>query len=83
MLDEYSKDQLMLVAATYIGSLGGFPGPPQFFKDMARNELFRWTLVFILLYQGGAGQDVKLALMCTAMAYGAMMYLKSQERRGL
>ncbi len=43
----------------------GFPQPPQIFKNLAQNELFQYFLVFVLVYQGGARQDIGMALMVT------------------
>jgi len=55
--------------ATVMGAWGGFPKPPQVFLNLTKFELFRWFLVFILAYQGGAGQDIKIALMVTVSLY--------------
>lgn len=65
----YKGRDLLLPLATAIGAYGGFPAPPAFFTEMTQHELFRWSLVFILVWQGGSGQDVKLAFLVTALMY--------------
>jgi len=65
----YTGRQLLLPLATAIGAYGGFPRPPAMFTEITNNELGRYALLFVLVWQGGAGQDVKLALMITALLY--------------
>ena len=65
----YKGKDLILPLATAIGAYGGFPTPPAFFSQLTQNEMYRWALVFILVWQGGSGQDVKLALLVTALMY--------------
>lgn len=60
---------VILALATVLGAWGGFPDPPQFFKDLTKYQLFKYYLVFVLLYQGGAGQDITLALLITVVFY--------------
>ena len=62
MILGYTQEQWLLALATGIGAYGGFPKAPKAFEKFAKTELAQWTLVFVLLYQGGAGQDVKFAL---------------------
>ena len=67
---KYSTKELVLASATAIGAFGGFPQPPKVFTDLVQsNELFRYLLLFILIWQGGAGQDHKLAALITAAMY--------------
>ena len=67
---KYTNQQLVLAMATAVGAFGGFPEPPQAFNEMVtQNELFRYVLLFILVWQGGAGQDPKLAALITAAMY--------------
>ena len=79
MLDigNYSMNQYVLVVATLLGAFGGMPKAPQVFEKLAENEIVQWALVFVLLYQGGAGQDIKLSLIVTVAAYIAHKYLNS------
>ena len=65
----YSQEQWLLALATGIGAYGGFPKPPKAFEKFAKTELAQWTLVFVLLYQGGAGQDVRFAISVTIAMY--------------
>jgi hypothetical protein len=78
-LGNYSMSQYVLVIATLLGAFGGMPKAPRVFENLAQNEIVQWALVFVLLYQGGAGEDVKLALMVTGAAYGIHKYLVSFE----
>ena len=65
----YSGKQLLLPLATAIGAYGGFPKPPAFFTELTNNEIGRYVLLFVLVWQGGAGQDMKLSLLITALLY--------------
>jgi len=75
MLMDYNVSQLVLAIATGIGAFGGFPTPPALFTELTQNELVQWGLVFVLLYQGGSGQDVKLALLVTAALFASKKVL--------
>ena len=66
---QYSSKDILLALATGIASMGGFPTPPKKFQDLTKNEMFQWTLVFILIWQGGAKQDIKLAGLVTAAMF--------------
>lgn len=65
----YSQKQWILALATGIGAYGGFPKAPKAFERFARTEMAQWVLVFVLLYQGGAGQDIKFAASVTIAMY--------------
>lgn len=46
---------LLWAAATAIGSYGGFPDPPNIIKHLVvKEKIFRWFLLFVLIWQGGA-----------------------------
>lgn len=62
------KDWLHPVA-TVLGAWGGFPRPPKIFLELTKYELFRWFLIFVLAYQGGADEDLKQALIITTIFY--------------
>lgn len=68
---KYTADQLILATATALGAYGGFPEPPQTFKTLTQNEMVQWALVFVLIYQGGGGQDLKLTLLMTGAMFAA------------
>ena len=65
----YTLSQFVLPLATAIGAYGGFPDPPRFFSNLARNEIFRYVLLAVLIYQGGAGQDIKLSVLVTVIIF--------------
>lgn len=82
-LMKYSFWKLVLVVATIVGAFGGFPEPPKTFQKLTSYPLVQWGLVFVLAYQGGAGEDPKLAAMVTAGAFilykGVTMLEKKHE----
>ena len=56
--------------ATAVGYMGGFPEPPRIFNEMIKNNPFmKWTMVALLIYQGGGEQDLQLAIELTVMFY--------------
>lgn len=55
----------ILPFATAVGAWGGFPEPPAMWKNLAANELFQWLTVFILTWQGGGGQNMRVSLITT------------------
>ena len=46
---QYSSKDILLALATGMASMGGFPEAPRQFKTLTQNEMFQWTLVFILV----------------------------------
>lgn len=66
----YSLSKLLLVLATLLGAFGGFPTPLRSFQWLTQYQIMQWVMVFVLLYQGGAGEDVVLAGAVTAAAFG-------------
>lgn len=73
----YDLQALVLVMATAVGAYGGFPSPPAPVASLMRNQLVQWALVFVLIYQGGSGQDVKLAALGTVMMFALHMFLSN------
>ena len=71
----FSANQLLLALATAVGAFGGFPRGPAVLQQVAQTELGRWAAVFVLAWQGGAQQDVKLAGLVTAALYAATRVL--------
>ena len=72
----YTLQQFILPLATAIGAYGGFPEPPRFFNEMVRNEFFRYALLAVLIYQGGAGQDIKLSILVTVIIFALTKALR-------
>jgi hypothetical protein len=79
-LEQYSNSQYILTAATLLGAFGGFPDAPEIFKKFTKNELVQWGLVFVLLYQGGSGQDIKLSLIVTVAAFLLHKYVSRNTK---
>lgn len=72
------KDWLHPIA-TVVGAWGGFPKPPEIFLELTKYELFRWFLVFVLAYQGGADEDLRQALIITVVFYLTTKLLNLRE----
>jgi hypothetical protein len=64
-LNDKTLWRIVTAIATIIGAYGGFPTPPKIFQDLVKFKLVQWLLVFILVYQGGSGQDSLLSLYIT------------------
>ena len=66
----YTSKDIILAFATGLGMFGGFPKPPMAFNQLIQDyPIFQWVLVFILVWQGGAKQDHKLAILITATLF--------------
>ena len=64
-----TNETVILAVATGLGAWGGFPAPPRAFNKFVANELVQYALVFVLLMQGGAGKNYKLAGLVTGIMY--------------
>ena len=60
---------LLLAVATGLGAWGGFPAPPRGFNRLVTSDLMQYAMVWILLWQGGSGQNWKLASFITGIMY--------------
>ena len=65
----YPTKDLILAVSTGLLAYGGWPEPPSQFKELTNNVFFKWFLVFNLIWQGGANQDPKLAVLITAVMF--------------
>ena len=61
--------KVLVAFAMIIGAWGGFPRPPKSFIWMTRFRTVQWFLVFILLYQGGTGEDALFSLIITLVTF--------------
>lgn len=70
-MEDISNDlgKWVLPLATGLIAWGGYPHPPDAFINLTQYELFRYALLFILIWQGGAQQDLKTAFIATAIFY--------------
>ena len=80
-LYKYGMWQVLLVLATLLGAFGGFPTPPKVFAKAARYQVVQWGLVFVLAYQGGAGQDPLFAAVATAATWALYTTLIAMEKK--
>ena len=67
--DVPTTESIILAVATGLGAWGGFPAPPKGFNKFVTNEIVQYALVFVLLMQGGAGKNYKLAGLVTGIMY--------------
>lgn len=73
---------IILVTATIVGAFGGFPQPPKAFVNLTKYSIVQWLLVFVLAYQGGAGQDIPFAVgatVVTFLLYHFVRYFEGSE----
>lgn len=71
--------KIVLVTCTILGAFGGFPTPPKAFQRLAQNSFVQWGLVFVLAYQGGAGEDPILAAAATAVTFLLYTIIRAGE----
>lgn len=65
----YSSKQIVTAFATGMIAFGNFPKPPKQLEQLANNQIIHWMFVFILIWQGGGKQDIKLSLLVTAAIF--------------
>lgn len=85
-MEYLNMNSLYMPLLTAIGAISLFPDPPKIFKDLAKNELFKWVFVLILIVQGGASGNWQLGMVMTVVLYVAvkvldMMYTKKEAYR--
>ena len=61
--------------ATALIAWGGFPRPPRMFSELARNEIFQYFLVFVLVWQGGGQKNIPMAATVTLIFFVATRLL--------
>ena len=65
---------LILPLGTALGAFGGFPEAPMWLQNLQQNEWFRYFSLFVLIWQGGAGQNVQRAAFVTLIV-AAVIYM--------
>lgn len=73
-----SMQDWLLPLVLILGMTGGFPQPPSIFFTLTQFELYRWALVFFLVYGLGT-QDVQNALIITISFYLATKLLALRD----
>ena len=69
-LRELTPATIALLTATYLSSIGALPEPPLVLQRLAKEEWFRYTMLWLLLYQStGATGDISRASVVTAAVY--------------
>jgi hypothetical protein len=60
---------MILPLATALGGFSTFPEMPPMLKQLGQNELFRYFCLFVLIWQGGGGQNVQTSLIATLVSF--------------
>ena len=64
----FVKEKKFIVAVmTAIGSMGGFPSPPEFMQKLFHYRFVQYILLGVLIMQGGGGMDLKFTLKVLAL----------------
>jgi len=69
LLNVPSNQTVVLALATALGATGVFPSPPAKLLALFDNEMMRWLCFFVLLWQGGCGQDTEFAIKMTVVCF--------------
>mgnify|MGYP001329193999 CR=1 FL=1 len=73
---ETGSGNLVLALATAVGAFGGMPPAPAAFNEMAKNELFQYLMLWVLIFQGGGAQDTKFTTLVTGIVIALLQVLK-------
>lgn len=69
----------VLPLATALGAWSVFPKPPSIIADLQEYPVFSWFCVFVLLWQGGGGQNIPRSAICTLILYVLHTLLSSMD----
>ena len=61
--------RMLAPITTAVGSWGGFPEPPIWFKQLAQNEWFQYAMLYVLIYQGAGAANPKTSLIFTILFF--------------
>ena len=71
--------QLGLGLATAVGSLGGFPEQPLWWKELSTNQIFQFFTLWILVFQGGGQQEYFWTTFITLLLYIFITVTKNES----
>jgi hypothetical protein len=74
-------EPLILPIVTAIGAFGGFPEPPNMFKRIIQNKIIQYLLLFLLIWQGGGGQNWKLSAKVTVVIFVLITIMNHFEKK--
>ena len=72
---------LVLPIVTAMGAFGGFPEPPHIFKKFIKNKIVQYLLLFLLIWQGGGGQNWKLSVKVTVVIFVLITVMNMYEKK--
>lgn len=78
-LANIDQQKFIVAVATLLGAFSTWPAQPEILKKFSQNELVQWFFVFVLVWQGGGGQNIQLSLLVTALAYVVVKLLKRYQ----
>ena len=74
------QKKVTLAMLTALGAFGGFPPAPKSFDSMLKRcGMLRWVLLFVLIYQGGGGQDPQLSAAVTVAVFVIHSLIAARE----
>ena len=70
----------MYAVLTALGAYGGFPQPPQWWSDLAQQDVFQFAALWVLVFQGNGKQDVTFTTIIAAGVFAAMKLSNRPKR---
>jgi len=74
-------EPLILPIVTALGAFGGFPEPPNTFKKIINIKVIQYILLFLLIWQGGGGQNWKLSAIVTVVIFIIITIMNFIEKK--
>ena len=66
-----------LAIATALGAYGGFPEAPEWWQTLSKTNAFQFICLWILVFQGGGGQEYLWTTVITMTVYVFMEITKT------
>ena len=79
--DGHATKMLLLNLCTAVGMYGGFPPVPRVVGELLQHEVVQWTMLTVLIYQGGGEQNWQLAGELTICFYLLHLALRQADAR--
>ena len=59
----------ILAVFTALGAYGGFPDAPQWWKKLAKFQIFQYFVLWVLVYQGGGQEELIWTTVISLVVY--------------
>jgi len=79
LIDKLDKNTIIFSLATAIGIYGGFPQVPKVVSKNFENPFVQYVMLVVLIYQGGAGGQLDVAMAMAALFFAMNQYLLGME----